>query len=551
MNNSNNGRCNFIKHFEIICDSNKDKTAVTYMLENGDKDLFSFKSLREKSKNLAEKLKGAGLIPGDRVAILSVLSPYCYISYFAFAYAGLTSVIIDPQLPKQEKDRLLENADIRGIITSEAQYEEYTNRFDKDMPVINIKDGCFYSNIERSPKNPTSDPDIDAAAILYSSGTTSQAKGVVIGFEQQLKAIFLDLEFVGTNKIRWLEVYPFFHISGLSSSLAILLNGAEIGLIENVSAVKLQQAFQKYRPNTFALVPKVFEVFEGKIKDAINTKGHFVAGILFALMKLSGFTRKHFNVNIGKKLFRSVNKQVFGGNMIYLGVGGGLSNPKTIEFFYQLGYVWFNMYASTEANVPITSVTYKDKYPVYSSGRVDRFEGINIKIHEPDKDGIGEIRVKTVLIMKGYFRDPELTTAAFDEDGYFKTGDLGYVNKKNELIITGRAKEIIYLHNGEKVSPEDIERYYKEIIGELPFACAGVLSKNRGFDITHLFIERNELTANEQKELIDKLVNYSSNTSPLYQVSDIHFIDKLPMTSIGKVKRFQLRDIALSAYNDK
>ena len=546
MREQRSGRKEFIKKYEQVCDNNAEKMAITYLLDSGDKKLFTYKDLHELSKSLSEKLCKVGLTQGDRVAIISVLSPYCYIAYFAFVYAGLTAVIIDPQLPEQEKDRLLANADIRGIVSSEAVYDNYANHFDKEMPVLNIENGQGFVEKCSATLLPTSDPDIDAAAILYSSGTTSQAKGVVIGFEQQIRATVVDLEFVGTNDIRWLEVYPFFHISGLSSSLAILFNGAEIGLIENVSAVKLQQAFQSYRPNTFALVPKVYEVFEGKVREAIKEKGAFAESVLLTLMRLCGFIRKHSGLNIGKYLFASVNRQLFGGQMKFLGVGGGLSKPKTIEFFLQLGFVWFNTYASTEANVPITATTYKDRYPLFSSGRVDRFPNVSIKINSPNASGEGEILVQSDLLLKGYFRDPELTSAAFDEYGYFKTGDLGFVNKKNELIITGRAKEFIGLHSGEKVSPEDIERLYTEVITSAPFACAAVPCKAGDFDEAHLFIVIGELSKDEQQDLRKRIMMFSSQTGTLYQISVIHFIDELPTTSVGKVKRFQLKEIALA-----
>lgn len=543
MSKNNNGRNEFINKFERVCNLYAERTAVTYLLDGGEKEKYLFSDLREKSLQLAEKLKTSGLYPGDRVAILSALSPFCYISYFSFVYAGLTAVIIDPQLPEQEKDRLLANADIRGIVASEAVYSSYAKRYDNKMPVLHIEDGRVYSeSSKRSIMPPTPDPDLDAAAILYSSGTTSQAKGVVIGFEQQIRAIDTDLKFVGTNNIRWLEVYPFFHISGLSSSLAILLNGAEIGLIEEVSAVKLQQAFHNYRPNTFALVPKVYEVLEGKTREAIKAKGALVASVIFTLMRLCGSIRKNLKINLGKLIFTSINRQLFGGKMVFLGVGGGLSNPKTIEFFLQLGYVWFNMYASTEANVPITSTTYKDKYTIRSSGRVDRFPNVQIKINSPNISGEGEILVKSDLLMKGYFRDAELTAAAFDEYGYFKTGDLGYVNKKNELIITGRAKEFIALHNGEKISPEDIERLYAEVAGTVEFACAGVPSKDGSYDTAQLFIEKGGLSDDEQQNIRSRILRFSAHIGNLYQVSGVHFIDKIPVTSIGKVKRFQLKE---------
>jgi len=534
------GRDHFINKFEEVCNKNPNKIAITYLQDNGSTKNFTFNDIKHQAKQMAKNLKSANQTPGDRTAILSPLSPHCYIAYFAIAYAGLTAVIIDPQLPDTEKDRLLTNADIRSIITTENIHKTYTY----NVPAINIQNGQILNTAP--PQPPTQDPDPEAAAILYSSGTTSQAKGVVIGYHQQLKSADINLQITGTNNIRWLAVYPFFHISGLSSFLAVLLNGAQLGLIENVNAAKLQEAFQNYKPNTFALVPKVYTVFEEKIKEAIKAKGPIPQRVIFSLMRLSGFIRKHTGLNPGKHLFASINKQLFGGNMVFLGVGGGPSNPKTIEFFLQLGYVWFNIYASTEANVPITSTTHKDRYPVGSSGNVNRFPNINIKIANPNPSGEGEILVKSDMIMKGYFREPELTAAAFDQEGYFKTGDLGYINNKDELRITGRAKEAILLHNGEKVSPDDIEHVYSRIINGPAFACAGVPHPSGTYDTTHLFIENTALHQNDTAKLQEKILSYSVTAGSNYTISKVHFIDKLPLTSIGKVKRYALQKTALS-----
>ena len=148
--------------------------------------------------------------------------------------------------------------------------------------------------------------------------------------------------------------------------------------------------------------------------------------------------------------------------------------------------------------------------------------------------------------MKGYFRDEELTKSAFDENGYFKTGDLGYIDKKNNLHITGRLKEVIILHTGKKVAPFDVDSLYGKLNPSVSMACVGVPNEGGTYDEIHLFIEKGDLSEDTQREVKKQIIAFSSDTSTIYQISKIHFIDKLPTTSVGKVKRFKLKEIALA-----
>jgi len=257
--------------------------------------------------------------------------------------------------------------------------------------------------------------------------------------------------------------------------------------------------------------------------------------------------RKQFGINLGANIFKKVRNQVFGNSIRVLLTGGSLCGKSTSAFFLSLGIdMWSDCYASTETNLPITVTGLADRFPVGTVGNISRYENINIKIHSPDEHGIGEIRVKTNLRMKGYFRDPELTDAAFDEDGYFKTGDLGYIDKKDYLHVTGRIKEAIMLHTGKKVAPSDVDDLYCKLCPDIPIASCGVPYRDGTYDEIHLFVEKGELLEKEQQNLKNLIMDFSAETSTIYQISVVHFIDKLPTTSVGKVKRFQLKEIVLT-----
>ncbi|MDR2572077.1 MAG: acyl--CoA ligase [Oscillospiraceae bacterium] len=557
MENIEQGHKEFVKRLEHICNKYSDKTAITYIRNDDSKTLFTFGDIFKSIRSAKEKFNDIGLCPGDRVAIIAPHSPFAIMAGLSLAYSNITSVLIDASLPAEEINRLLEQSDVRATLATSDIYGGFEKALKADIPMFNIMtiaDGftVFSDSISSVKRDATKDPHLDVIAILYSSGTTASVKGIMVTYQTVIKALKLYMINTGlTADMTYLLVLPFSHVAGYSNSCQYLLTGCEIGMIEDVDASKLSKGLNDYQPVIFSMVPRVFEVIESKIRQEIRSKGEKTEKKVLRLLSLSGFMRKKLGINIGKKLFNSITDKVFGTNIYGLGTGATPVKKANAEFFLNMGLEWANIYALTETYVPCVGTGIHDRYPAGTEGYVKRHPGIDIKIHTPDKDGIGEIRIKTVLIMKGYFRDPELTAAAFDEDGYFKTGDLGYIDKKDYLHVTGRIKEAIIMHTGKKVAPTDVDSFYSGLMGDLVFASCGVPNRDGTYDEIHLFIEKGELSIDEQKELCNQIMDLSGQTSTLYQLAGLHFINTIPMTSIKKVKRFQLRDIALSIYNDK
>ncbi len=523
----------FMYKFERSCKTFTDKTAIKYLLDSGKIVKCSYSKFYDAVQTRAEILKGI-FNKGDRIVLLANLSPYCYMTYMAAVFAGLTTVVIDSQLPTAEIDCMIEKADVRGIVADDQSYNDYAIKYILKMPVINIYSMKIHGHQKYIiPK--TTDPNPDAAAILFSSGTTSTNKGVVISYHGQANSTGHMYKAFGTNKLSFLTVLPFFHISGFTVALSLLMVGAEMDMVENFNTNKIQNALQVLKPNTFGMVPKVFEIIQEKIENSIKEKN--AEKIIFPLMKLNGFLRKNFGINIGRYIFRSINKQAFGGNLKTIALGGSLVKPEMAEFYLNLGYTWINNYASTEANMPIVTTTHDDKYPVF--GRVDYFDDIKIKIISPDSTGTGEIAVKSDTLMIGYFRDEQATKNAFDEYGFFKTGDLGYI-EDNRIHITGRIKESIHLSNGEKVSASAIDDYYFSRLGCAEVVSRGVLSSDGTFDEVHIWVEVEE--DSEKSAIEKKLLNISRKAPANFKIQKVHFINKIPRTAIGKAKRFLLKE---------
>ena len=525
---------NFVNRIIDICKENKDKTFITYMKTDDTEENWTYGEYLEMAQSIAYKFQRSSIGKGERILVMAPLSPYVYIMITALAMHGSVSVIINPALPEEELDSIIKKSDIRGIVCDEQTYQKYAFKWNRKYPVFDVISRNLYIDREYQLE-PSEDIHNDVLAILYSSGTTSEPKGVMITYEAQMGSAELLLRAFGTNDIRYLLVFPMFHVSGFSVFFALFLGGGQIGLLENTNSIKLMDGFQKYKPNAFGMVPKVYETFYTKIVSQLNNKK-------FAMKMLSfcGWLNEKLHIKAGNFFFRKINKQVFGGKMKFLGTGGGKCSREVGLFFQKMGYYWMNTYASTEMNLPMLTTTVYDRFPTDSIGKMTSFPEISVRIQNPDANGIGEIQVKTPCHMKGYFRDEKATKEAY-EDGYFKTGDLGYCDSKGYLYINGRSKESIHLRNGEKVTPEQLENLYADCIPEnVMAACVGVPVEEAGYDEVVFFLEKDLIK--DTALVTSQFMNRSKELGGDYRIADVQFIDKIPLSSIGKVQRYKLRN---------
>ena len=548
----------FRQQVERICDKYSNKTAITYLRNDGTKDVFSFYEVLKRLITAREQFANAGLRPGDRVAIISPHTSFAVIAGFALAYSNITIVLIDAALPTDEINRLLDFSDVRAIFTVPSKYEVIDSALCDEIPVYDISQNSIeyqmFPNSTKIVSRPvTIDPDTDVISILYSSGTTASVKGVMTKYSSVIKTIPMYHKLYSRlcskpDGINLLYALPFCHVAGFFCAFQHFLSGCGLGMIEDIDAIKIANAFHSYQPEFFALVPKFYEIMEERIRQTIREKGIVVCKTFGFLKALSHFSYKYLGLNIGKYFFKSIRARVFGKRLIALGSGASIFKKSTMSFFLDLGIGgWANFYALTETYVPAVVTGDFDRYPAGTVGKYTRFDGIDVKISDPDSSGVGEIRIKTFLIMKGYFREPKITAAAFDKDGYFMTGDLGYIDKKGYLYVTGRIKEAIHMQTGKKVAPDDVDSLYGGICPNVALASCGIPCKDgSGYDDIHLFIEKGGLSADGQNEMRKNITNFSAQTSTLYRLSGVHFIDKIPFTSVGKVKRYLLKETAIA-----
>lgn len=528
---------------EQKCNKYKANNTIVYLKEDNHKEKFSYGYLLETVQKIELILKKICIKKADRVAIISPNSPYAVIAGTALAYAGCTAVLIDAALPVEEIRRLLEESDVTAAFVDESLQEKIGWEYLKKYPIFNLNGSVPFAlsdkGLNKTKGSRICDQDEEVIAIIYSSGTTARMKGICITYQSIVDSISIYQKLTGVKHgNRYLYVLPFNHIAGYSGALQYILLGCEMDMIENMDSTKLANAFQVFQPHYFAIVPRVYEIMEEKIRSEVRRQGK--EKVFEQMLNLSRFFRKKFSINIGKILFRSIRRQAFGNCIKGLGAGASPCKKETADFFLALGYDWANFYSSTETGVPAVATGVHYRYPDDTVGNVNQFKEIKVKLLDIDKEGIGEIAIRSPLTMKCYFRNPELTDRTKDTEGYVRTGDLGSIDAKGYLHLVGRTKEVIILHNGKKVSPYDVEAIYAQHLkNSVEIACCGITNPRNGYDEIHVFIEQTK----NVEQVVSQLRRISEQQG-IYRIEQIHVIQKFPKTSIGKIKRNELEKTA-------
>lgn len=288
----------------------------------------------------------------------------------------------------------------------------------------------------------------DMKMLVYTSGTTGNAKGVMLSLKNLVSCVYYGL-MVSTVYTVCLSVLPYHHTyEAVCGILVSLHKHATICINESLRAVS--ENLQLYKPDYIFLVPLFVETMYKKIWASAEKSGK--AGALRKLIKASNNMRK-VGIDARKKLFDGVRKQAFGGNLIKLVCGGAPIRQELSYFFDAIGISLINGYGITECS-PLVSVN-RDFFNDYRTVGV-KLPCIDIRIDSPNEDGEGEICVRGDTVMLGYYKAPDATAEVL-VDGWFHTGDYGFINDKEQLTITGRKKNLIVLSNGKNIYPEELE----------------------------------------------------------------------------------------------
>ena len=460
---------------DYTCDL-PEKAAFKYRYEKEIKEV-SYKNLKNEVETLGSALSDLGFDVGH-VAILGENSYRWVHIYLSLLVTRGTAVPVDRELPEEEMLNVLSSSDSETIFYSrdfEAFIKNNESRltkvkrfvaYDSWAPIeqkaeLNPNEkflelGDIYEYGKKCNKEAyvkTTFHDDDVKLLVYTSGTTGVAKGVMLTINNITSMIYGGLMLAHLEGT-CLSVLPYHHtyasvvdiLGGLKSHVTICIN-------ESIRMVPIN--LKEYKPDYMFLVPRYLEVFYDRIWKEAEKSGK--DKLLKKMIPISNSLLK-VGIDIRKKVFKSVHA-AFGGNIKMVMSGGALLRPDLGDFYESIGIPVVIGYGITECS-PLVSANRNEFYDVRKVGLP--LPGVEVKVDSPSEEGIGELLVKGPIVMKGYYKNEEATNEAV-VDGWFKTGDYGTINDKGQIAITGRKKNIIVLSNGKNVYPEEIENYIATI----------------------------------------------------------------------------------------
>lgn len=494
-------------------------------------------------------LKRSGLRPGDRVAILGANMPNWSIGYYAVTFSGGVAVPLLPEFHPGEIATILDHAGPVILIVSDSLRKKVASHEEKgSMVVIRMEDFTTVAGdsadkafpAEGSPAGHAVEPD-DLAAIIYTSGTTGKPKGVMLTHRNLCFTAMKSgrvQEIIETD--RFLSVLPLSHTYENTIGMILpMISGACVYYLGKApTPAILLPALQEVKPTIMLTVPLIIEkIFRNVILPKFN------GSRVMRTLSRFGPTRRLLNRVAGRKLMTT-----FGGELRFFGIGGAKLNRTVEKFLIEAKFPYAIGYGLTETSPLLAGFNPKD-YRLQSTGPA--IEGIELVIHDPDpKTGEGEIRARGPNVMKGYYREPELTAEILTPDGWLKTGDLGVMDRDGYLYIKGRLKNVIILSGGENIYPEEIESVinnFKHVLDSLVLEQKGKLValvhfnreeiEQRYGHLQQEFIDFVERMIEELRNELQQYVNHRMNRFSQVQAVIVH-PEPFEKTATMKIKRY-------------
>ncbi|MGA2545175.1 MAG: AMP-binding protein [Rectinemataceae bacterium] len=424
---------------------------------------LSYREALAKIEGAARKLRSLGIGRGDKVAVTGKNSPEWAVAYFAVLTAGAVVVPLDYQLTVTELANLVKAGDVVALFVDEEKEAELTAASPALKAVFSIAAGRPGNVLDLdAPEAPAFDKPAegDLAAILFTSGTMGSPKGVMLTHRNLVADAYLSQ---ANLPIFHSDVfYALLPIHHAYTMLAVFIEavsvGAEIVFAKRLVIKQVLKDLKEAKVTMFLGVPLLFNKLLAGIMRGVKDKGSVVYGLIFALMGVSFLIKRLTGKNPGKRIFHSILDKAGLASIRICISGGGPLAPKVFRRYNELGIDFVQGYGLTETS-PILTLNPTDAFIVTSVGKL--VAGVEMKILEPDSEGVGEIAVRGPMVMSGYYKMPAETAEVLSPDGWLKTGDLGYKDGQDYVYLEGRAKNMIVTEGGKNVYPEEIENRFQ------------------------------------------------------------------------------------------
>lgn len=506
-----------------VCSQNKDRI---FFVRQNETYADLLKKVKQRAVVLAQRF---GIKKGDTVAILSGNTPEFIKSYFAILSQGAHALMLDTGLSQAEHLNMMARTNCKLALAQKSHFVDGgPTMFDIETIDDTDENDFVAADVDRN----------DIAMMSFTSGSTGNPKVVGLTHDNLLSlaqgALFY--ESVILPGYTFYGFLPLYHIYGVVINIIapIILRG-QLLLQPVLNPREFLKDFKEYRPEVIPAVPRIWEGFYKKIVDSAREKH------MYTIMRIV-MSSRHVLRAIGlgfivDKVTKPIH-EIFGGNTKVLVSAGATLKPSIRKFFESLDFVVGDCYGLTETTGP-ANFNFAFRRPDGSMYYAGPLPGNEIQIHNPDKDGVGEIWMRGNMVMPGYLDNDEANAAAF-EDGWFKTGDLGKLDKYGRLIVKGRKKQVIVLDSGKNVYPDELEDLYLQndeilaaavfeyvIAGKVvPFA---VFQVKPGVTVTRVAML---LKASNLKIAPYKWVKHFAITE-----------EELPQTSAKKIKHFAVKEM--------
>jgi len=439
-----------------------------------EKARLTYRQFKQAAMPLARALEDSGFQAGTRAAILMTNQSKWLISAYAIFFRGGVLVPLDYKLTPGEQLKLLAHSRAEFLIVEYhlwralTQAEGFENLATRVILVTEAPAGADLPGAKRWEEfRGTGDPEFvprsrkDAACIVYSSGTGGRPKGCVLTHENYLEqCVALTSLYPFWPGVRYLSILPTNHaIDFMVGFIGPFTCGAAVVHLRTLRPEYIREAFTKYKITYMSLVPMVLKNLEHGLRQRFDELPASRRRMLDGLIRINrAVTRQRPHLKVSRLLLPQVHN-AFGGELRALFVGGAFTEPATLQFFYDLGVLVGNGYGCTEAG---TAITLNDFKPFRADTVGKPLPGMEVKIVNPDAEGIGEVTVRSKTVMSHYLDDPEMTAETI-ADGWLLTGDLGRMDASGHLQLFGRKKNLIVTEEGKNIYPEDIETVFDGI----------------------------------------------------------------------------------------
>ena len=498
-----------------------------------------------------------GFNKGDFAAICIENRPEWAIIYLGIVASGLTCVPLDPQFTEQEIENLINDCAAKIIFVSSVVFQtKNINKLKSGLRKIVILDMDIDTEKDRliGLKQATSTlpeglvwPEVlpeDAASLIYTSGTTGSPKGVILthnNFCSNFKSI--DKLKLFSDKDNLISILPLHHAYPFMVMLITpLFCRARVTYTSSLRSDELLNLMRESRVTVLVGVPQLFAIFYTNILEKMKKVPLIFRMPLLGFIELLWQIRRVSGINLSKLALAKINAP-FGKTLRFFACGGAKLNEEVGRYLVKIGFTILEGYGLTETS-PVVTFNPLKRQKVGSAGKV--VPDVELRIDNPDANGMGEVVIKGPNVMKGYYSRAQ-ETASVLKDGWFYSGDIGYIDKDGYLYITGRKKEIIVLSSGKNIYPEEIESHYikSPYIKEMCVLGIGGAEEDR---LTAVVVPDADYCRKAGEVDLNSVIrweleNLSQGLAPYKHIKGYIIVkEDLPRTRLGKIKRYEVKN---------